>query len=183
MFTFLKLKLLYLSLKKYLAFAKNRYTWVELFVSFGGAGYLRPAAGTWGSLAALPFAVLTAAFFGPWAMIAVALTLYLIAVPAVVMYEKRTASHDSSTIVIDEVIGMFITLTPVALWFWSSTWTENAWAIFLGFIIFRALDAFKPGPIGWVDQHMTGAHGVLLDDALAGVAAAVMVIFLQIFVI
>lgn len=59
-----------------------------------------------------------------------------------------------------------ITLVPATLSFWP---------VVIGFIAFRAFDAFKPGPIGWVDKNMPGAHGVLLDDVLAGIAAAIVV--------
>jgi phosphatidylglycerophosphatase A len=173
MFTFLKLKILYKSLAAYFKIARGKYSWPQMFLSFGGVGYLRPASGTWGSLAALPFGVLIHLFFGPWVLLAVAAILYAAAVPIIWWFEKKGGEHDASWIVIDEVIGMFIALVPATLSFTSCA---------VAFVAFRAFDALKPGPIGWLDQHMPGAHGVLLDDVLAGVAAALLVLLLGLVV-
>jgi phosphatidylglycerophosphatase A len=171
MFTFLKLRLLYKALKKYFSFARGKYGLAELFLTFGGAGHLRPASGTWGSFAALPFCVLLHFFYGPAALIIAAAALYAIAIPIIAFHEKGTGQHDSSYIVIDEVIGMLIATTTATLSFTSFV---------LAFVLFRAFDALKPGPIGWLDKNMPGAHGVLLDDVMAGVLAAACVFILQI---
>ena len=171
MFTFLKLKLLYKALKKYFSFARGKYGWAELFLTFGGAGHLRPASGTWGSLAALPFCALIQFFYGPVGLIAAAAVLYIISVAVIALHEKGTGDHDASYIVIDEVIGMLLAVTTASL-----TFTSYA----VAFVLFRAFDAIKPGPIGWVDKNMPGAHGVLLDDVMAGVAAAACVFILQV---
>ncbi len=167
MFTFLKLKLLYKGLKRYFAFARGKYGALELFVTFGGVGHLKPASGTWGSLAALPFALLIHFFFGAWVLLIAAVALYFVAAGAIFWYEKKSETHDGSEIVIDEVVGMMIALTPA---------TVSLWPVVMAFIAFRAFDALKPGPIGWIDKNMPGAHGVLLDDVLAGAAAAIVVI-------
>lgn len=166
MFTFLKLKIIYKMLKRYLAFAQGRYGKLEMFVTFGGVGHIKPASGTWGSLAALPFAILLHFFFGPWILLMAAVALYFVAAGAVYWYEKKSDTHDGSEIVIDEVIGMMIALVPA---------TVSFWPVVIAFVAFRAFDALKPGPIRWIDQNMPGAHGVLLDDVLAGIAAAIIV--------
>lgn len=89
MFTFLKLKLLYKALKRYFAFARGKYGKIELFVTFGGVGHLKPASGTWGSLAALPFALLIHFFFGPWILLTTAVALYFVAAGVIYWYEKK----------------------------------------------------------------------------------------------
>jgi len=71
--------------------------------------------------------------------------------------------HDHGGIVWDEFVGYWITMfmAPVG---WQ-------WAI-LGFVLFRILDIFKPWPIKWVDKELKGGLGIMLDDGLAGIMAA-----------
>jgi len=73
---------------------------------------------------------------------------------------RRYGTHDDSRIVIDEVVGLWITLyaMPVTpLWF------------AIGFILFRFLDILKPFPANWFDRKMPGSAGVLLDDVVCGI--------------
>lgn len=71
--------------------------------------------------------------------------------------------HDHGGIVWDEFVGYWITMfmAPQA-WFWP----------IVGFVLFRLLDIFKPWPIKWVDQQVKGGFGIMLDDVLAGIMAA-----------
>lgn len=77
--------------------------------------------------------------------------------------------HDHAGIVWDEIVGYLITMLPVVgLPFRGPAWT---WPV-LGFVLFRVFDIAKPGPIRWLDRHVGGGLGIMLDDALAGFAAA-----------
>jgi phosphatidylglycerophosphatase A len=71
--------------------------------------------------------------------------------------------HDHGGIVWDEFVGYWITMfmAPSGL----------IWVL-LGFILFRLLDIFKPWPIKWADKELTGGLGIMLDDVLAGIMAA-----------
>lgn len=71
--------------------------------------------------------------------------------------------HDHGGIVWDEFVGYWITMfmAPSVL-FW----------VLLGFILFRLLDIFKPWPIKWADKELAGGLGIMLDDVLAGIMAA-----------
>lgn len=71
--------------------------------------------------------------------------------------------HDHGGIVWDEFVGFWITmyLAP-ASWLW----------IGVGFLLFRAFDILKPWPIKWADKQVSGGFGIMLDDALAGIMAA-----------
>lgn len=79
----------------------------------------------------------------------------------------RTAAdlgvQDHGGIVWDEFVGYWITMfmAPQA-WFWP----------LIGFALFRVLDIFKPWPIKWVDRRIAGGLGIMLDDLLAGIIAA-----------
>ncbi len=71
--------------------------------------------------------------------------------------------HDHGGIVWDEFVGYWITMFMApAGWFW----------IVLGFLLFRAFDIAKPWPIKWVDEKVEGGLGIMLDDVLAGIMAA-----------
>ncbi len=71
--------------------------------------------------------------------------------------------HDHGGIVWDEFVGYWITMfmAPSGL-FW----------VLLGFVLFRLLDIFKPWPIKWADKELAGGLGIMLDDVLAGIMAA-----------
>jgi phosphatidylglycerophosphatase A len=143
------------------------------FITWGGCGLLRPASGTWGSLGAIPFALGLHYMWGWPALLIGAVALYLAAMPVINFYEKRTGRHDDDHIVIDEVIGMFICLIPAAM---------NVIDIVTAFLLFRLFDALKPGIIGRVDRTLGGAHGVLLDDVIAGLIAACGMVVLHVLV-
>ena len=76
---------------------------------------------------------------------------------------KDLGVHDHGGIVWDEFVGYWITmfLAPSG-WIW----------IILGFIFFRIFDIWKPWPIKWVDKEVHGGVGIMLDDVLAGIIAA-----------
>jgi phosphatidylglycerophosphatase A len=133
--------------------------------TWGGVGFLPGAPGTWGTLAALPLWYLLAQT-GPWVYgLGVAALMLLglgVAGPAQI-YLGRT---DHGAIVVDEVVGLLITLAGV-----SPTWEHAA----LGFIVFRTLDILKPFPIGWFGRGGDGGLEVMADDVAAGVMGRLVV--------
>lgn len=132
-------------------------------VTVMGVGLLRPGPGTWGSLAAIGpgLALLYAGGFAALALFLIGLTL--LALHAVKRYESHMGHHDDSRIVIDEAIGMGIALLGAG---------TNPAAVLAAFVLFRFFDIVKPGPIGWIDAHVKGAAGVIGDDVMAGIFAA-----------
>ena len=134
-----------------------------LLGTWGGSGFLRPAPGTWGTLAALPFGLALLAAGGPAALAAGVIAVYIAGFFAAQKIEDATGRHDLSEIVVDEVAGMWIALIPAAL---------APLPVLSAFLFFRLFDVTKLGPIGWCDKRLPGAHGVMLDDILAGIAAA-----------
>ena len=151
----------------------------RLIATFGGVGLIRPAPGTWGSAAALPLGWVLHGL-GGFPLLALA-TFAVAALGwwAARAEEAATGSHDESAIVIDEVAGQWIALWPLSLGLnhagvdpWLFPWPGWLGA----FLAFRLFDIWKPGPIGWADRQ-PGATGVMLDDLIAGVAAAIVVAF------
>jgi phosphatidylglycerophosphatase A len=141
-----------------------------ILATWFGCGLLKPAPGSWGTLGALPFGIFILVCGGwPYLLIGIAL-ITAIGLWAAKDYERRSGTHDSSSIVIDEVAGMWIALLPAAL---------DPLSVFIAFILFRAFDILKPGPIGWVDKKLPGAPGVMADDILAGLCAAAVLFGIQ----
>lgn len=155
----------------------------EIVATFARVGYLKPAPGTWGSAAAIPvfWAINEAGGFG---LIAVATVIVCIVGlwATQIMTKDATAGteeHDPSEIVIDEVAGQWIALWPVAFGA-QMMGIESArlWPGYLaGFLLFRLFDIWKPSLVGKADRR-GDAVGVMLDDVIAGVFAAICVIIL-----
>ncbi len=137
---------------------------IKILATFFGLGYLPLVPGTWASLAALTLAW----FFHEtliWQVVGFSLIGLLICKPA----EDAFGSKDPGAFVLDEVAGMALSL----LWL-----PKNLVLFVIAFILFRALDILKPGPIGKIQASRT-PMSIMWDDLLAGVFVNV---FLQIIV-
>ncbi len=86
----------------------------------------------------------------------------LIAIAQIDKEEEETKRHDSSYIVIDELVGMWLSMAISGL---------SLAGVVLSFIFFRIYDITKPSLIGKIDKEVKGGLGVVADDALAGVLA------------
>lgn len=86
----------------------------------------------------------------------------LIAIAQIDKEEEETKRHDSSYIVIDELVGMWLAMAVSGL---------SLAGVILSFIFFRIYDITKPSLIGKIDKEVKGGLGVVADDALAGVLA------------
>lgn len=141
-----------------------------LIATCAGIGGLRPGPGTWASLATLPVAWVIATLGGPLVLLAAVLVLLVIGVWAVDQYVRETGREDPPEVVVDEVVGMGLALTAAA----------PHWLPYLvAFAIFRALDIVKPWPIRLIDRQLKGGIGAMLDDAVAGVVAALAMLVLE----
>lgn len=148
----------------------------HLICTFFYIGHLRPAPGTWGSLAALPVAWGLHVAGGP-ALLGLGIVLaFASGLWATRLETKGKPEHDPAEIVIDEVAGQWLAFLPVSIGAsHADASLPNLWPGFLvAFLAFRAFDILKPGPIGRADRRHD-ALGVMLDDILAGLAAALCV--------
>jgi len=143
---------------------KQPYVWLATWLGFG---LLRPAPGTWGSLGAIPFGIILYASTGPLVFILGIILITAIGYWAAARFEQETGIHDCKMVVIDEVAGQWIALLP-ALYATGI----NPLSVFLAFILFRFFDIIKPWPISHFDENVEGALGVMADDIIAGLAAA-----------
>jgi phosphatidylglycerophosphatase A len=128
-----------------------------------GAGLVPKAQGTAGSLAALlPWLLLRELPMA--AYLAVVVVGFVVGVAACNVAGRAIGVADHRSVVWDEFIGQWLALVPALLAPW--------WAVLLGFALFRLFDVWKPWPIGWLDRRMKGGLGVMVDDVVAGLFAA-----------
>ena len=144
----------------------------HLISSFFYVGYLRPAPGTWGSLVALIIAYIIVRYTGHLGLVFAILLVFAIGWITITLQASSTGRHDPSEIVIDEVVGQWISVLPLAIWPISHGIHLFYW--FLAFVIFRILDIKKPSLIGWADRKNTPLS-VILDDVIAGFATAAVI--------
>lgn len=143
--------------------AWDKFVW---FLGVGlGSGLSPKAPGTMGSLAVL-------VLYPLWMAIGLIPSIIIISIMSFVgIYIcGRTADimqvHDDGRIVWDEFAGQSITLLPL-VYLADLPW----WWIIIGFALFRLFDVWKPFPIGWADEKVSGGLGIMLDDLLAGIMA------------
>ena len=145
------------------------------WLAFGfGAGLLPIAPGTWASLFTALIFWLVAPLPTP-EFLAVIAVLFVAGVWICGESARRIGVHDHGGIVLDEVVGMLLTLLVVS--------HEIIW-IGVAFLFFRIADVWKPWPIRDVDHRLSGGLGIMLDDVLAAIYAALATFFMQkIFVV
>jgi phosphatidylglycerophosphatase A len=133
--------------------------------TFGYAGYAPIAPGTAGSAAALLLIVPLRLLGFPWLDLAVAFSLFAIGVWSATLVERHLGVEDPGLVVIDEVLGMLVSLL----------WLPMSWPVVLtAFLVFRVFDIIKPWPAGRF-EHLGGGLGIMADDAMAGVYANLVV--------
>ncbi|WP_000357232.1 phosphatidylglycerophosphatase A [Helicobacter pylori] len=131
------------------------------FLTLFFSGYSKKAPGTIGSLVALLLG-LPILIFSANTLFLGAVFVGLIAITQIDKEEEETKRHDSSYIVIDELVGMWLAMAVSGL---------SLAGVILSFIFFRIYDITKPSLIGKIDKKVKGGLGVVADDALAGVLA------------
>lgn len=135
----------------------------DLFLSLFYSGYSPKAPGTAGSaLAAIIGAPIV--YFSQETLFLLGVFIALVAIKQINLYEQRTQTHDDKSIVIDELVGMWLAMSIVGF---------GALEIGLAFILFRIFDVYKPSFIGRIDREVKGGLGVVGDDALAGALAGI----------
>jgi phosphatidylglycerophosphatase A len=139
----------------------------------GGAGYMPVAPGTAGTAVAVPLAWLMSDLGLP-IYLAITVGITLLGIAAAHVADEAWGTHDSQRIVIDEVAGYLVTMAFVSRHSWI--------ALSAGFVVFRVLDVVKPPPARWVDQKMPGGPGVVLDDVVAGLYGAGLMVLMMHFV-
>jgi len=136
--------------------------WPVWVATWFGSGRLRPAPGTIGTAAALPFGY-AITYFGGWPALALsALAMLLIGIVAADRYGKKSGEPDDQSIVVDEVVGVWIAAIPAE---------RNLICWGIAFLLFRIFDIYKPWPASYYDRKKRGGYDVMMDDVVAGIYA------------
>ncbi|MGL2675672.1 phosphatidylglycerophosphatase A family protein [Helicobacter pylori] len=139
----------------------DKFSLRACFLTLFFSGYSKKAPGTIGSLVALLLG-LPVLIFSANTLFLGAIFVGLIAITQIDKEEEESKIHDSSYIVIDELVGMWLAMAISGL---------SLAGVILSFIFFRIYDITKPSLIGRIDKEVKGGLGVVADDALAGVLA------------
>ena len=128
-------------------------------LAFGfGAGLVRFAPGTVGTLAAWPVGWLLAGSMSPAGMLALAGALFLLGIWCCGVTGERLGVADHGAMVWDEMVAFLLMLAILP--------RELAWQA-AGFLAFRVFDIAKPPPIRWLERRLRGGFGVMFDDLVA----------------
>ncbi|GAA7932006.1 phosphatidylglycerophosphatase A [Helicobacter pylori] len=144
----------------------DKFSLRTCFLTLFFSGYSKKAPGTIGSLVALLLG-LPILIFSANTLFLAAVLIGLIAIAQIDKEEEESKIHDSSYIVIDELVGMWLAMAISGL---------SLAGVILSFIFFRIYDITKPSFIGKIDKEVKGGLGVVADDALAGVLAGLSVL-------
>lgn len=147
------------------------------FATLFGLGRIVPAPGTWGSLAALPLGYLAHRIGGFPLFLALTVVVVALGWLAISGYLRGSAIEDPQEIIVDETMGQLVALMPLSLGLWMAGAAPHVfpWPGWVGaFVMFRVFDILKPPPVSWAES-LPGALGVMFDDLLAGVLAALTV--------
>lgn len=132
------------------------------FLSFGfGSGLAPKAPGTFGTLVAIPVVIL-AAYLGTTGFIIATVLASVVGIYLCGYTAKAMGEHDHPAIVWDEIAGYMVAMIAVPV-----SWQT----LLVAFVLFRIFDIIKPWPIRYLDKHIHGGLGIMIDDILAGLAS------------
>jgi len=140
-----------------------------LLATWFGAGLLPKIPGTWGSLAALPFAWYIGAAFGAIGLVLAATIVFAVGCWAAGTVTRAGGVRDPGFIVIDEVAAQWLVLAVAP---------TDPLAYAVGFVLFRVADIVKPFPANWADRALHGGLGIMLDDVFAALYAGLVLLVL-----
>jgi len=144
-------------------------TTARMAATFFGAGRFPFASGTFGSMAALPFGVLMLQLpppFGRLLLLVAVCGALALGVWASKLYAEAAGREDPGEIVIDEVAGQWLALIFVT--------PDNPWHFLIAFVLFRFFDIAKIWPANWAQDQLPHGWGVMMDDIVAGIYAAIL---------
>ncbi|HKP62356.1 MAG TPA: phosphatidylglycerophosphatase A [Polyangiales bacterium] len=140
-----------------------------LLATWFGCGRVPRMPGTIGTLAALPLYWLLQAL-GSWGVAAGALAVTALGVWAADRVARSLGAKDPQIVVIDEVAGLLVALSP----------NVHGWsAVLFGVIAFRVFDQWKPWPAAQFEANLPGGWGIVMDDIAAGSWVALLLVALR----
>ena len=151
---------------------------ISIFTTLFGIGYSPIAPGTIGSIFSIVFLYFLIKFVSYSFLVIIFLIILFTSLKLIEKYSNLLKSHDSSTIVIDEFLGIFL----IILFYDYLKFTNDFIMFLLILILFRFFDILKIFPINWVDKNIKNSLGVVLDDLLAGVYCIIVLYSINVFI-
>jgi len=139
--------------------------------TLGGIGLIRFAPGTFGSIFAWFLFIYYSHILN---MIFMTIGAFFIAIFVCEQVSKDLEQKDDKSIVIDELVGMWIALLPAV--YFADTQYERTIIAILALVLFRAFDILKPFPISYFDQRFKNGFGIVIDDVIAGIITILILI-------
>ena len=146
----------------------------KLIVTFFFVGNVRIAPGTIASFATVVIFYAFAQYFNVFSFMLTIGAVTLLSFVAVDAYTTDLLEKDKNEIVIDEVIGQSIALLPLLIFLENTS--PKFFMCIISLLFFRFFDILKPYPINKIDK-MNNTFGVIFDDILAGIFAALLLTF------
>ena len=143
----------------------------HLLATLGGIGMVPIAPGTFGSIAAWLIFVYLSHFISMINMIILTILLCILSIWICNQASKNLENKDHKSIVIDELVGMWIALLPV-LFLANSQFERTVYAL-AALIFFRLFDILKPFPISYFDKNYKNGFGIVIDDVISGLIAII----------
>jgi phosphatidylglycerophosphatase A len=135
--------------------------------SWFGSGFLPRAPGSWGSLVAVLLGWVIVAYAGRWILLVSAIILFGVGWIAADRAQRGDSDPDPGWIVVDEVVGQWLTLFALPL---------NLVAYAIGFFLFRLFDIWKPWPVRAIERRCGGGFGIMIDDVAAAFYAMLVIV-------
>tara|TARA_B100001029_G_scaffold102441_1_gene84336 strand:- start:407 stop:892 length:486 start_codon:yes stop_codon:yes gene_type:complete len=154
---------------------KNPYHFIA---SLGGIGLIPFAPGTFGSIFAWLIFIVLSHFMN---MFILTLIVIFFAIWICDKAIRNLIEKDHKSIVIDELVGMWIALIPVI--YIASNQKERIIYAILAIVLFRIFDILKPYPISYFDKKLKNGFGIVLDDCIAGIFSGIGATFITILLI
>lgn len=159
-----------MSIRYHMPETLDRKDWRIWIAAWFGCGFLSPGPGTWGSFGGLMAGLFIATLFSGLALLLGVFLISAVGFLAAERFDSAMNTHDSKMIVVDEVAGQWIAMIPAL---------GSVPLLLLSFILFRGFDIIKPWPVSHFEKNVAGAAGVMGDDIVAGLIAAVCIIMVR----
>ena len=139
--------------------------------TLGGIGMVPIAPGTFGSITAWIIFVYLSHFISMMNMLILTILFFILSIWICSEASKDLENKDHKSIVIDELVGMWIALLPVLVI--ANSQYERAVYALAALILFRFFDILKPFPISYFDKNYKNGFGIVIDDVISGLIAII----------
>ena len=139
--------------------------------TLGGIGMVPIAPGTFGSITAWIIFVYLSHFISMINMLILTILFFILSIWICSEASKDLENKDHKSIVIDELVGMWIALLPVLV-IANSQYERTVYAL-AALVLFRLFDILKPFPISYFDRNYKNGFGIVIDDVISGLIAII----------